>query len=141
METGSIFKPKAWATGAKSGSGGLAGIPLCHLLTIWALSEPLNEGAWGSHPGFGVLVPVGSRAARKGRPGSGWGSGLGVSAWGLRGVGSGHVPAPSCSAARPCCPTAWTPPCGMMTATRPRSWRSTTATATVPSTCGTAPSR
>lgn len=80
MESGSIFKPKAWATGAKSGSGGLAGIPLCRLLTIWALSEPLSEGTWGSYPGFGVLMPVGPHAARKGRPGSGGGSGLGGSA-------------------------------------------------------------
>lgn len=69
METGSVFKPKAWA----AGSGGLAGVPLCPLLTIWALSKPPSEGAWGCHPGFRVLVPVGPRATRKGRPRSGWG--------------------------------------------------------------------
>ena len=71
METGSVFKPEAWATGAKSGSGSLAGIPLCRLLTVWALSEPLSEGAWGSHARFTVLAPAGPHAAGSGWPGSG----------------------------------------------------------------------
>ena len=71
METGSVFKPEAWATGAKSGSGSLAGIPLCRLLTVWALGEPLSEGAWGSHARFTVLAPAGPHAAGSGWPGSG----------------------------------------------------------------------
>lgn len=41
-----------------------------------------------------------------------------------------------CSAARPCCPTTWTPPCGMKMATRRQTWRSTRDTRTAPSTCG-----
>lgn len=91
METGSVFKPEAWATGAKSGSGSLAGIPLCRLLTVWALGEPLSEGAWGSYAGFMVLAPAGSHAAGSGRPGSGRELRPRCLSSGVRGAGGAHV--------------------------------------------------